>query len=91
MTGVSVKPSRSSASRIAPTRPSIMSLGAMMSAPARAWATAVRASSSRDESLSTAPAAVSRPQCPWSVYSQRQRSAITISSGCAAFSARMAC
>ena len=53
MIGVSVKPSASSAERSAPTRPSIMSLGATASAPARAWETAVRASSSSDASLST--------------------------------------
>ena len=34
---MSAKPSSSSAARIAPTRPSIMSRGATMSAPARAW------------------------------------------------------
>ena len=55
MIGVSVRPSSSSAARIVPTRPSIMSLGAMMSAPARAWETAVRASSSSVASLSTPP------------------------------------
>ena len=46
MIGVSLKPSSSSAARIAPTRPSIMSLGATMSAPARACETAVCAISS---------------------------------------------
>ena len=61
MIGVSPKPSSSSAARIAPTRPSIMSLGATTSAPARAWETAVRASSSSDASLSTVPSAVSTP------------------------------
>ena len=35
-----MKPASSSASRMAPTRPSIMSLGATTSAPARAWQTA---------------------------------------------------
>ena len=63
---VSSWPSASSAARIAPTRPSIMSLGATMSAPASAWLTAVRASSSRLWSLSTAPS-TSTPQWPWSV------------------------
>ena len=38
-----------------------MSLGATTSAPARAWETAVRASSSSDASLSTLPSAVSTP------------------------------
>ena len=55
MIGVSARPSSSSAARIAPTRPSIMSLGATTSAPARAWLTAVRASSSSEASLSTVP------------------------------------
>jgi hypothetical protein len=47
------KPSPSSARRIAPMRPSIMSLGATMSAPARAWHSASFASSSSVASLST--------------------------------------
>ena len=46
MIGVSDRPWSSSAARSAPTRPSIMSLGATASAPASAWETAVRASSS---------------------------------------------
>ena len=62
-------------------RPSIMSLGATMSAPARACETAVRAMSSTLESLSTAPSARSSPQWPWSVYSQRQTSVMTSRSG----------
>ncbi len=57
--------------------PSIMSLGATMSAPASAWVTAVRASSSRVASFSTSPDGVTMPQWPWSVYSQRQTSQIT--------------
>ena len=52
-----------SASRIAPTRPSIMSLGATASAPASTWLTAVRASSSSVSSLSTSPSR-STPQWP---------------------------
>ena len=48
-----MKPSSSSAVRIAPTRPSIMSDGATMSAPARACESASRASSSSVASLST--------------------------------------
>src|SRR4051812_8852844 len=90
MIGVSVRPSSSSAARIAPTRPSIMSLGAMTSAPARAWLIAVRARSSTDESLSTWPSARSRPQWPWLVYSHRHRSAMTSRSGWAALIARVA-
>ena len=44
---VSWNPSPSSARRIAPTRPSIMSEGATASAPARAWERATRASRGR--------------------------------------------
>ena len=44
-----------SAARIAPTRPSIMSLGATTSAPASTWLTAVRASSSSVSSFATSP------------------------------------
>ena len=91
---MSAAPSSSSAARIAPTRPSIMSLGATMSAPARAWLTAVRASSSSVASLSTSGRRIGpgskTPQWPWLVYSQRQTSAITSSSGCAARIARVA-
>ena len=67
-----------------------MSLGATMSAPARAWETAVRASSSTLESLSTVPCGVIRPQWPWSVYSHRHTSVITSSSGSASLIARVA-
>src|SRR5258708_2666423 len=45
--GVFSKPASSSAPRIAPTRPSIMSDGAMISTPDRASETDVRASNSR--------------------------------------------
>ncbi len=58
-----------------------MSDGATMSAPARAWLTAVRASSSSVASLSTAPSSRSTPQWPWSVYSHRHTSVTTSSSG----------
>jgi hypothetical protein len=51
--GMSEWPSSSSWWRIVPTRPSIMSLGATASAPARAWEIAVLASSSTVMSLST--------------------------------------
>ena len=72
-----------------------MSLGAMMSAPARAWLTAVRASSWSVASLSTSGRVGSdvgskTPQWPWLVYSHRQRSAITRRSGWAARIARVA-
>ena len=57
----------------------------------RAHATrAVRAMSSTLGSLSTEPSARSSPQWPWSVYSQRQTSVITTSSGCASLIARVA-
>src|SRR5579875_2317275 len=91
--GTSAKPSPSSSSRMARTRPSIMSDGATTSAPARAWLTAVRASSSTEASLSivcAAPSATSTPQWPWSVYSQRQTSVTTSSSGTACLMARTA-
>ncbi len=52
-----------------------------MSAPARAWLTAVRASSSSEASLSTVPSSRRTPQWPWEVYSQRHTSVITSSSG----------
>ena len=58
--------------------------------PRAACDTAVRASSSTLASLSTAPSARSRPQWPWLVYSQRHRSAMTSTSGCASLIARVA-
>ena len=47
-----------------------------MSAPARAWLTAVSASRATAASLSTLPSTASGPQWPWSVYSHRHVSAI---------------
>ena len=67
-------------SRIAATRPSIMSLGQTASAPASTWLTAVRAISSSDASLSTSSPR-STPQWPCAVYSQRQTSVKSRSSG----------
>ena len=64
---------RAARSRIAPTRPSIMSLGATTSAPASTWLTAVRASSSSVSSFATSPSRIT-PQWPCDVYSQRQTS-----------------
>ena len=90
MIGVSARPWSSSAARSAPTRPSIMSLGATTSAPASAWDTAVRASSSSVRSLSTSPSSRSTPQWPWLVYSHRHRSVMTSRSGCSALIARVA-
>src|SRR5690242_834318 len=57
-----------------------MPLGATTCAPARACATAVAAYRSSVASLSTAAESVSTPQCPWSVYSHRHRSAMTTAS-----------
>src|SRR5439155_1287797 len=82
MIGTSTKPARSRPARIAPTRPSIMSDGATMSAPARACASASFTSGSRLASFATSPFST-MPQCPWSVYSQRQTSVTTSSSGSA--------
>jgi len=84
---VSGKPCWSSARRIAPTLPSIMSLGATTSAPAAACDTAVLANSSNVASLSTTPFRT-MPQWPCEVYSQRQTSVITTRSGAARFMAR---
>ena len=54
-----------------------------MSAPACAWESAARASSGRVASLSTVSsgASESSPQWPWSVYSQRHTSVVTVASG----------
>src|SRR6058998_2452923 len=82
MIGRWAKPAASRAVRIAPTRPSIMSEGAITSAPARACASASAASSSRVGSLSTSPS-FTTPQWPWSVYSQRQTSVTRTSPGAA--------
>ena len=66
-----------------------MSEGATASAPASACEIAVRASSSTVMSLSTSPSRT-KPQWPCEVYSHRQTSVITVSSGWASFSARTA-
>ena len=73
--------------------PSIMPLGATTSAPARAWASAWRPSITSVASLSTStrpPVSARAPQWPWSVYSQKQTSVITSSSGAACLAARTA-
>ncbi len=79
MIAVWLKPSASRAVRIAATWPSIIALGATMSAPARAWLTAISASRLSAASLSTLPSGASGPQWPWSVYSHMQVSAIATS------------
>ncbi len=61
-----------------------------MSAPASAWERAVLARSSRVASLSTWWFAIT-PQWPWSVYSQRQTSVTSNSSGTLFFNSRTAC
>ncbi len=85
--GTWLSPSSSRAARMAATRPSIMSLGATMSAPAPAWLSACRASSSSVSSFWTTPSRTT-PQCPCDVYSHRHTSVITMRSGTASFSAR---
>ena len=67
-----------------------MSEGATASAPAAACESAVFASSSSERSLSTVPSSRSQPQWPCEVYSHMQVSAITVSSGSASLSARIA-
>ena len=57
---------RPAGSRMAPTRPSIMSLGLTMSAPAWAWFRAILASCSTLASLTTSPSS-RKPQWPWLV------------------------
>src|SRR5690242_7918681 len=88
MIGVSLWPSASSCARSAPTRPSIMSLGATASAPAAACEIAVFASSSSVTSLSTRPSSRTMPQWPCEVYSHMHTSVITSRSGCASLIAR---
>ena len=93
MIGVSPKPPESSATRIAATRPSIMSLGATTSAPASAWLNAVRASNLSDASLSMIarlPRFFTTPQWPWLMYSHRQTSVMTSNSGRSCFNCRTA-
>ena len=74
---------------MAPTRPSIMSDGATMSAPAAACDTAARTSCSTVGSFAIS-SSMTMPQCPWSVYSQRQTSVTTRTSGTSRLIARIA-
>ncbi len=87
--GVFVYPFESSARRIAATRPSIMSDGATISAPARTCDRALAASHSSVASLSTSPLTIF-PQCPWLVYSQLHTSVMTSRSGNSRLMARIA-
>src|SRR5437879_5234524 len=84
MIGTRASPAASSALRIPATRPSIMSLGATRSTPARACDTATLPSRYTEASLSMSPSCTT-PQCPWSVYSHRHTSPITSSWGTARF------
>ena len=61
---------------MAATRPSIMSEGATISAPARAWERAVLGQHLQGGSLSTC-SPLRMPQWPWSVYSHMHTSVIT--------------
>src|SRR2546428_679496 len=90
MIGTRDSPAASSALRMPATRPSIMSLGATRSTPARACVTAPWPSRYPDASFSTSPSWIT-PQWPWSVYSHRQTSPTTSRSGTARFTARAAC
>src|SRR2546426_1023960 len=87
MIGTRSSPAASSALRIPATRPSIMSLGATMSTPARACDTATLPSRYTEASFSISPSCTT-PQCPWSVYSHRHTSPTTSSWGTARLSAR---
>ena len=84
-----VKSASSSASRMARTRPSIMSLGQTASAPASAWLTATRVSSSSVASFAISPSSTT-PQWPCVVYAQRHTSVSSSSSGKRGRSARRA-
>ena len=72
-----------------PTRPSIMSDGATMSAPAAACDSAARASCSTVASLTTS-SSTRMPQWPCEVYSHRQTSVTTSSPGTSRLIARTA-
>ena len=63
-----VNPASSRASRIAPTRPSIMSEGATQSAPALACETAWRHRNSTVSSLRISPSSATMPSCPSQLY-----------------------
>ena len=90
MMGTPEKPFSSSVSRMASTRPSIMSEGATMSAPARTCDNAACESRSRVGSFWISPPLCTRPQWPWEVYSHRHTSVMTTSSGKACLSLRTA-
>ena len=89
MMPVWLQPASSSASRMRPTRPSIMSDGATMSAPATACDSAARASSSTVASL-TISSPARTPQWPCDVYSHRHTSVTTSSPGTSRLRARTA-
>ena len=72
-----------------PTRPSIMSEGATMSAPAAACESAARTSCSTVASFTTS-SSTRMPQCPCEVYSQRHTSVTTSRPGTSRLIARTA-
>ena len=71
-------------------RPSIMSLGATTSAPARACDSACFTSASTVSSFMTYPVSSTRPSWPWLVYGSSATSVITPRPGKRCFSARTA-
>ena len=88
---VPVKPAASSARRMAPMRPSIMSDGATRSTPARACSTAIWQRMPTVRSLSTSlPSGVSTPSWPCVVYGSSAMSVMTAIPGTAFFTARTA-
>ena len=90
MISVLLCPAFSSAVRMAPTRPSIMSDGPTMSAPASAWLTACFTSTSEVVSLSTYPCSSMMPSCPCVVNGSSATSVMMPRSGWVDFRARAA-
>ena len=74
---------------MAPTRPSIMSEGATMSAPAAACESEARTSCSTVTSLAIS-SSTTMPQCPCDVYSHRHTSVTTSMPGTSRLIARVA-
>mmetsp|Transcript_115625 Transcript_115625/g.327695 ORF Transcript_115625/g.327695 Transcript_115625/m.327695 type:complete len:229 (-) Transcript_115625:23-709(-) len=90
MIPTSVKPASSSAARMAPTRPSIMSLGLTKSAPASACETACLQSWCTVSSFMTTPSERTMPSWPSELYGSNATSVNTTTSGKARFKLRMA-
>ena len=76
---------------MAATRPSIMSLGATMSAPASACVTAILREQLEGRVVDDLARPASTPQWPWSVYSHRHTSVMITRSGNSSLMARTAC